>query len=88
MAATTSPGCSAPGSGKGTGWASASELVAVNGQPGARFLDPRGRLVNVISLDIADGAVQTVRSVINPDKLAHLGPLSPVGRRSARPDWA
>ena len=64
------------------------ELVAVNGQPGARFLDPRGRLVNVISLDIADGAVQTVRSVINPDKLAHLGPLSPVGRRSARPDWA
>jgi RNA polymerase sigma-70 factor (ECF subfamily) len=64
------------------------ELVAVNGQPGARILDPRGRLVNVISLDIADGAVQTVRSVINPDKLAHLGPLSPVGRRSARPDWA
>jgi hypothetical protein len=32
--------------------------------------------------------VQTVRSVINPDKLAHLGPLSPVGRRSAGPDWA
>jgi RNA polymerase sigma-70 factor (ECF subfamily) len=63
------------------------ELVAVNGQPGARLLDPRGRLVNVISLDIADGAVQTVRSVINPDKLAHLGPLSPVGRRSAGPDW-
>jgi hypothetical protein len=26
--------------------------------------------------------------VINPDKLAHLGPLSPVGRRSAGPDWA
>src|SRR5262249_10958053 len=59
------------------------ELAAVNGQPGARFLDPRGRLVNVISLDIADGSVQTVRSVINPDKLAHLGPLSPAGRRSA-----
>ena len=64
------------------------ELVAVNGQPGARFLDPRGRLVNVISLDITDGAVQTVRSVINPDKLAHLGPLSPIGRRSASPDWS
>ena len=41
-----------------------------------------------LSLDIADGAVQAVRSVINPDKLAHLGPLSPVGRRSAGPDWA
>jgi RNA polymerase sigma-70 factor (ECF subfamily) len=64
------------------------ELVAVNGQPGARFLDPDGALVNVISLDIVDGAVQTIRSVINPDKLAHLGPLSPLGRRSASPDWA
>ena len=41
-----------------------------------------------LTLDIADGAVQAVRSVINPDKLAHLGPLSPVGRRSASPDWA
>jgi RNA polymerase sigma-70 factor (ECF subfamily) len=50
----------------------------VNGQPGARFLDRDGRLVNVLSLDIADGAVQTVRSVINPDKLGHLGPLADV----------
>ena len=41
-----------------------------------------------LTLDIADGAVQAVRSVINPDKLAHLGPLSPVGRRLAGPDWA
>ena len=65
-----------------------AELVPVNGQPGARFLDPGGRLINVIALDIADGVVQAVRSVINPDKLAHLGPLSPVGRRSAGPDWA
>jgi RNA polymerase sigma-70 factor (ECF subfamily) len=45
----------------------------VNGQPGALLLDPDGRIVNVISLDIADGVVQTVRSVINPDKLRHLG---------------
>lgn len=50
----------------------------VNGQPGAMFLDPDGRLINVISLDIADGTVQTVRSVINPDKLRHLGPLADV----------
>jgi RNA polymerase sigma-70 factor (ECF subfamily) len=33
----------------------------VNGQPGALFLDPTGRLTNVFSLDIVDGAVQTVR---------------------------
>jgi RNA polymerase sigma-70 factor (ECF subfamily) len=48
----------------------------VNGQPGAMVLDPAGRLVNVLALDIADGQVQTVRSVVNPDKLRHLGPLA------------
>jgi RNA polymerase sigma-70 factor (ECF subfamily) len=50
----------------------------VNGQPGALFLDAEGRLVNVFVLDIADGQVQTVRSVINPAKLAHLGPLADI----------
>jgi RNA polymerase sigma-70 factor (ECF subfamily) len=65
-----------------------AELVTVNGQPGAKFLDPQGRLINVISLDIADDTVQTVRSIVNPDKLSHLGPLSPIGRRSHMGDWA
>jgi RNA polymerase sigma-70 factor, ECF subfamily len=50
----------------------------VNGQPGAIFLDPEGRLINVWSLDIVDGVVQAVRSVINPDKLQHLGPVADV----------
>jgi RNA polymerase sigma-70 factor (ECF subfamily) len=48
----------------------------VNGQPGAVFVDRAGRLINVMSLDIVDGVVQTVRSIINRDKLRHLGPLS------------
>jgi RNA polymerase sigma-70 factor (ECF subfamily) len=48
----------------------------VNGQPGAMFLDPHGRLLYVMTIDVADGAVQTVRSIINPDKLRHLGPLA------------
>lgn len=48
----------------------------INGQPGAMFLDPAGRLVNVFVLDIADRRIQTIRSVINPDKLRHLGPLA------------
>jgi RNA polymerase sigma-70 factor (ECF subfamily) len=52
--------------------------VEINGQPGAMFLDPAGRLTNVFVLDIADGQVQTVRSVINPAKLHHLGPLADV----------
>ncbi len=51
----------------------------INGQPGAMFHDPSGRLISVMVLDIADGAVQAVRSTINPDKLRHLGPLADVG---------
>jgi RNA polymerase sigma-70 factor (ECF subfamily) len=65
-----------------------AEFVTINGQPGAKFLDPQGRLINVISLDIADGTVQAVRSIVNPDKLSHLGPLSPIGRRSSTAGWA
>jgi RNA polymerase sigma-70 factor (ECF subfamily) len=50
----------------------------INGQPGAMFLDNGGRLINVMTVDVADGAVQAVRGVINPDKLRHLGPLADV----------
>jgi RNA polymerase sigma-70 factor (ECF subfamily) len=48
----------------------------VNGQPGAMSFDQSGRLINVLTLDIAEGQVQAVRSVINPEKLGHLGPLA------------
>ena len=54
------------------------EPLTVNGQPGGRFLSPDGGLINVVALDIAAGMVQTVRSVVNPDKLAHLGPVADV----------
>jgi RNA polymerase sigma-70 factor (ECF subfamily) len=50
--------------------------VEVNGQPGAKFMDGQDRVISVWSLDVADGKVQCVRSVVNPDKLRHLGPLS------------
>ena len=50
----------------------------VNGQPGAVVRDPDGLVVNVFALDVAGGAVQTIRSVINPDKLRHLGPVADV----------
>src|SRR4051812_46142606 len=46
--------------------------VRVNGQPGFRALAPDGRLVNVVGLDVADGRVARVHSILNPDKLAHL----------------
>ena len=48
----------------------------INGQPGALWHDESGALVSAMTLDIADGAVQTIRSVVNPDKLSHLGPLA------------
>lgn len=46
--------------------------VEVNGQPGAMLLDDEDRPLVVISLDIVDGVIQTVRAVANPDKLQHL----------------
>jgi RNA polymerase sigma-70 factor (ECF subfamily) len=47
--------------------------VEINGQPGALLLDGDGRLISAMALDIADGRIQTVNSIVNPDKLAHLG---------------
>jgi RNA polymerase sigma-70 factor (TIGR02957 family) len=48
----------------------------VNGQPGAVFIEPGGNLVSVMSFDVAEGRIQAVRSIVNPDKLRHLGPLA------------
>jgi RNA polymerase sigma-70 factor, ECF subfamily len=48
----------------------------VNGQPGALALASDGSLIAVLTIDIADGQVQTVRSVISRPKLHHLGPLA------------
>ena len=48
----------------------------VNGQPGALFRDRDGKVLNAFGLDVLDGRIQTIRSVINPDKLGHLGPVA------------
>jgi RNA polymerase sigma-70 factor (ECF subfamily) len=47
--------------------------VNINGQPGAISYDGEGHVLNAITLDIADGQIQAIRSIVNPDKLAHLG---------------
>jgi RNA polymerase sigma-70 factor (ECF subfamily) len=44
----------------------------INGQPGAIFFDPEGVPVVAVSVDVAEGQVQTLHAVSNPDKLAHL----------------
>ncbi len=51
-------------------------LVEVNGQPGAISMDGDGNIINVMALDIADGRVQGIRSMVNPEKLSHLGPAA------------
>jgi RNA polymerase sigma-70 factor (ECF subfamily) len=48
----------------------------VNGQPGAIFRDRDGKILNTMALEVLDGQIQTIRSVQNPDKLRHLGPVA------------
>ena len=47
----------------------------INRQPGVMLLDAEQRMISVFSVDIAGGVVRALHSVINPDKLRHLGPV-------------
>jgi RNA polymerase sigma-70 factor (ECF subfamily) len=51
----------------------------VNGSPGTLLLDGEERVVGVWVLEIGRGEIQCVRSIVNPDKLAHLGPTTDLG---------
>ena len=55
-------------------------------------MDSQERLISVWSLEIADGEIRSISSVVNPDKLAHLGVLAPTSHRwsarSAEPRYA
>jgi RNA polymerase sigma-70 factor (ECF subfamily) len=57
------------------------EAAWVNGQAGSIFRDADGLVAAVIVLDIADGKIQVIRSIVNPDKLRHLGPVSDMAQR-------
>ncbi|WP_406085033.1 RNA polymerase sigma-70 factor [Streptomyces virginiae] len=48
----------------------------VNGEPGAIVRDPDGQVLHILAFEILDGRIGTIRSVVNPDKLAHLGPVA------------
>jgi RNA polymerase sigma-70 factor (ECF subfamily) len=48
----------------------------VNGQPGAILRDRDGKVGGALTLDVLGGRIQTIRLVVNPDKLGHLGPVA------------
>ncbi len=48
----------------------------LNGQPGAILRDRDGKVAGTMTLDVLGGRIQTIRAVVNPDKLRHLGPLA------------
>ncbi len=62
-------------------------VTEVNGQPGAMAIDAHDRLVAVMGLDIADGQIQTIHSIANPDKLRHFDRVDDLGAllRAGRP---
>jgi len=48
------------------------EAIEVNGQPGALAVNADGSLISVMALDIVGGAITAIRSIPNPDKIAHI----------------
>ncbi len=48
----------------------------INGQPGAIFRDGDGKVLHILALEVLGGRIRTIRSVLNPDKLGHLGPVA------------
>jgi RNA polymerase sigma-70 factor (TIGR02957 family) len=56
----------------------------INGQPGAEYVDADGKLIGIMALDIAGGQIQAIRSIVNPEKLEHLGPVADVKELLAR----
>lgn len=62
------------------------EPVLVNAQPGAVVRDLDDLVVTVLAFDIVGGYVQTIRSIVNPDKIGHLGAVSPLTRRREGPE--
>jgi RNA polymerase sigma-70 factor (TIGR02957 family) len=49
--------------------------IEVNGGPGALYLDEQQQLIAVVALEIAGGQITSIDSIVNPDKLTHLGPV-------------
>jgi RNA polymerase sigma-70 factor, ECF subfamily len=61
-----------------------ARTVLVNGQPGVMSLDADGKVIAVMAFDVLDGQVHAIRSMVNPDKLRHLGETSEAFLRGDR----
>ena len=48
------------------------ERTVVNQQPGALTRAPDGSVIGVWAIDVVDGRIAAVRSVVNPEKLRHV----------------
>jgi RNA polymerase sigma-70 factor (ECF subfamily) len=56
-----------------------TRFVEVNGGPGAVFLDGQQRVVGVWAIEVDGGEITSVSSIVNPEKLTHLGPVGNFG---------
>jgi RNA polymerase sigma factor (sigma-70 family) len=52
--------------------------VELNGGLGALAVGPDGRLISALVVETDGGEIRTINSIVNPDKLAHLGPVADV----------
>jgi RNA polymerase sigma-70 factor (ECF subfamily) len=50
--------------------------LEVNGGPGAMLLDGQGRVIGVLAIEVEGGYIRSISSIVNPDKLSHLGPVA------------
>ncbi|WP_029137934.1 RNA polymerase sigma-70 factor [Nakamurella lactea] len=51
------------------------ELRVMNGDIGAVYRDRSGKVVGTVTVDGVDGRIQQIHTLLNPDKLRHLGPV-------------
>ncbi|HEX2318275.1 MAG TPA: RNA polymerase sigma factor SigJ [Streptosporangiaceae bacterium] len=65
---------------RGRSLGTSMRLAWVNGQPGAVGYDAEGRVFTVFELEAADGVVDAINAMVNPDKLGHIGPVSDLAR--------
>src|SRR3954447_16748211 len=66
------------------------EFATVNGQPGGVLRTADGKVISVVAVKVTDGKVSEIFSIVNPEKLRHVGQVADLAelmrlRGSARP---